>query len=272
MATAREGHVLRSCERAEEAEQVLRRALGLDSTNLHVLLALADLLVRRGELAEAIELYRVASRQASRDANTHLALASTLSLAGAFDDAVSALSAGLLVATERYTLWCAKARLLRKLGHNGEAIKAWEAALSEKPEQIALKLEIASDTCFVGLHSEALLAYREAINDNRLTNSQRHQASLSAGRLARDKLQKPLIAVAFFEQAAALIQEHIQGARELAEQYRLANRLEDARVIYLKILEQQPNDVAAMTALAAMRRLSGQAHEALPLIGKGLRS
>jgi tetratricopeptide (TPR) repeat protein len=157
---------------------------------------------------------------------------------------------------------------MRSLGRNIEAITAWKAALSEKPDQPLLMLEIASDTCALGMHADALSAYRKIMEDQNIADAQRHQAALAGGRVARDKLRDGPTAIAFFEQAAALNRDHLQDAGELAQQYRMAERFKDAEGLYRKILAREPEDVAALTGFATLKRLCGEAQEALSLIEK----
>jgi tetratricopeptide (TPR) repeat protein len=262
------GSIFRSCDRPKEAETALRRALELDPRHSHALLALGGLLAQRGDHAEAVELYRVAASLAPPNAKTYSALASTLARMGSSDEAIAALSAGLEAVTDKYTLWCAKARLLRTLSRNDEAMAAWNAALSEKPDQLLLKLEIASETCALGMHADALSAYRNIMEDKRIADAQRHQAALAGGRIARDKLRDGPAAIAFFEQAAALNADHLQGACELAQQYRMAKRFDDAEDLYRKVLAREPENVAALAGFATLKRLAGEVQEALPLIEK----
>jgi tetratricopeptide (TPR) repeat protein len=187
---------------------------------------------------------------------------------GNSDEAIATLAAGLEAVNDRHALWSAKARLLRSLGRIDEALATWRNALSERPEQLSLKLEIASETCALGRHVDALSVYREIMEDERIAGAERHQAALAAGRVARDNLQDEPQAIAFFEQAAALNADHLQGVGELAQQYRMAHRFDAAEGLYRKILARDPENVAALAGYATLRRLNGEVNEALPLIEK----
>ena len=258
--------MLRSCGRMDDAEQILRSALKLDAEHLHVIFALGDLVVQRGELSEAIELYRIATRSAPHNAATHSVLASSLVLLGTGEEAVAVLSAGLKVAKDTHTLWCAKARLLRKLRRTGEAVEAWKAALSEQPERLILKMEIASDFSTLGRHADALSAYQDVAGDERLASEHRHQAALAAGRLARDKLRDAPTAIGFFEQAAALNQDHMTGRQRVGRAIQGGKTLGACGGGLPQDLIRSPTDVSALTSLAALKRLSGEPQQALALI------
>lgn len=262
------GSVFRSCNRIEDAEKALRRALELGPRNFHVLMALGRLLVQRGGLAEAAEMYRVAASVTPSNTNVYSELASTLVDMGNPDEAIATLSAGLDVVTDRHALCCARARLLRSLSRNDDALAAWNAALSEKPDQLSLKLEIASETCALGRYADGLLAYRDITHDERIAGAHRHEAALAGGRVARDKLRDGPAAIVFFEQAAALNADNLQGLAELAQQYRMSKRFDDAEGLYRRILARDPENASALAGFATLLRLRGEAQAALPLIEK----
>jgi tetratricopeptide (TPR) repeat protein len=261
------GSVFRSCDLIEKAEKAFRQALELDPQNFHVLIALGGLLAQRGALAEAVDFYRAAVSLAP-DAAAYLDLASIVARMGDSDEAIATLATGLEVVADRQALWSAKARLLHSLGRVDEALATWNSALSEKPDQLSLKLEIACETCALGRYVDALSVYREIMEDERISGAERHQAALAGGRVARDKLQDGRQAIVFFEGAAALNADDLQGIGELAQQYRMSKRFDDAEGLYRGILARDPENIAALAGFATLKRLEGKAQEALPLIEK----
>ncbi|PPQ31392.1 hypothetical protein CCR94_08765 [Rhodoblastus sphagnicola] len=262
------GNLHQNCGRFEAAETEFRQALKLDPSHFHVLMALGRLLARRDRHGEAAEVFCAASRLKTPNAEAFTALASALDHLGQTDEAIAALSVGLDACPETHALLCAKARILRSRGRNKEAIVAWEAALLEKPEDFALKLEIIAENCLLGLYPEALAAYRAIFNDERIALAQRRDAALAAGRLARDRMRDTPLAISLLEQASALDPNYSQAGCELAHQYRMARRLEDAETIYRKILAREAANVSALGGLAVVRRLAGDLDEALELIEK----
>ena len=178
------------------------------------------------------------------------------------------LDGGAEAGADRLAIWSAKARILRAGGRNEEALAAWKAAAAEKPDDSSLKFEVAAETWALGWHAEALAAYRAIIDNERIACAQRRDAALAAGRLARDQICDRLLAKGYFEQAVSLDPDHIPAQCELANEYRIANRLGDAETIYRKVLSQDAESVWALGGLALTRRLAGDPDEALELIEK----
>jgi tetratricopeptide (TPR) repeat protein len=253
----------------DEAETACRALLGLEPNDIYALVGLGKAASLRGEREEALRRFREAAKAWPSHAWPLLELGGELVALGRIDEAEATLRRGLELGPNNFHILMALGRLLRRRGANENAYAAelfLRATKCEPTEPVAHD-ELAAVLIDLGRLADAIAAYGAVVDDTRIATVKRRNAALAAGRLARNKNDRPT-ALLFFEQAAALDAEDFPTNCELGQLSLMLGRFKEAETSYRRAVALAPTDVGALAGLALALRRLGNIDEALEYFTK----
>jgi tetratricopeptide (TPR) repeat protein len=267
------GYVLERLGDETGSERHMRRALetaGTPAEEAEAAAILGNLAVARGADDEARELYRRSLELDPQQTAARLKLADTLARQGRMAEALDEYDR-LLASEEGRTaaVRVRRATALVNLGRGGEALAEFRRAVEQAPESVGVRQRYAEALEYLGRPAEAAAERRraEALSSE---GDERLARLAGEGRLAASRGD--------FETAVARYREALEVAPERQE-VRLAlagvlghlRRWDEALAEYHRVIEAEPDSVAARRGEIAALILSGRYGPARVQLNEALR-
>lgn len=251
----------------------LKQAVADDTDNIDAYLKLGDLFRKRGHLEKAIQVHRELLIRKNIDQNTtsmiHQSLANDYIQAKRFEQALEILEK--LVKDASFKIW-AQERMLEVY----EKTKQWEKAFSARKNllhskdqyhKLAVYRHLNGNVLFnEGEFHKARLAYKEALKyDSKFAPA---YIMIAESYLAENRNDD---AADFYKKLAANVPSELyQATRKMEQTFFELGRFSDVETTYREILENCPDDLNILKALAGIEEKKGNIPAAIETLTPAL--
>lgn len=262
------GAIAAAAGRRDEAEDRLKRALGLDAAHSNARVLLAGVLCGSGRAKEAVEPLQKIVLAEPKNLDARLMLARALVENGKIEQVPALLAAAVQQAPKdaRVSYWLGRLLLAQERPEREKALGLFKDAIAADPRYIPAYLEESNTFAALGKPDDALDALKQAeqrASEDPQLMTELGQAYLSIGRGAD--------AEARFRAALAKKQDLYAARVLLGSALESQGKLEDARVEYEAVEKIEPSFPGLAEKRARLMARMGKKSEAWELYQKALK-
>jgi predicted Zn finger-like uncharacterized protein len=251
--------------RRDEAEDRLKRAVGLDAGATAAKVALANVQCDLGHCADSLDaLGRIVGAE-PKNFEARLALVRAQLDTGHRDEAQATMQPLLSSKDARVSLLVGKSHLGATLPDREKALAAFKDAIAADPKLIDAYLAESTTLSLLGKNDEALAALKEA--ETKAADDPAMMMELGRAYLT---LSKPADAEARFRAALEKAPDSADAHIALAGALEAQSKLADAQKEYEAVVAKTPDAPGLVEKMARLAQKQGKKDEAWALYGKAL--